>query len=71
MRVRVFLGGASVGRPPGVAQTVYPVNRVVTDRIFQIPQLARCAAYLHRTVVLYGGDTSGVIPAIFEAAQTL
>jgi hypothetical protein len=71
MRMSVFFGGTSVGGPAGVADAISAFERFGADHVFKIAQLAFCPPDLKAVTVTADGNAGGVVPAIFELAQTL
>jgi hypothetical protein len=70
MRVRIFLGRTSVGRPARVADAVVPVERVAGQHFFQTRELAGASPQLDRAVA-HDGDARRVIPPVLEPAESV
>src|SRR2546428_9620781 len=51
VRMAVLFGGAAVGWPAGVADAVSSIERFQAGNLFQMPQLAFCAANLQSVPV--------------------
>src|SRR5438874_2163653 len=71
MRMGIFLGGAAMGGPAGVANAVGAVERLEANDLFQIAQLAFGAADLEAITISAHGNAGRVIAAIFEAPQAI
>ena len=77
VRVGVFFGGAAVGGPAGVSDSVSAVHGLVAEDSLKVAELAGRAAELEEIGRAVGcdaagdGDAGGVITAIFEASQAL
>src|SRR6266568_4462803 len=71
MRVGIFLGGAAMSRPAGVADAVGAVERLKANDLFQVAQLAFGAADLQAISITADGNASRVITAILEAPQAI
>ena len=68
--VGVFLGRPAVSRPPGVAQTVVAVHRVLGDRFLEARQLSGAAAHLD-VAVAHECHARRVVAAILQPAEPL
>ena len=68
MRMRVFLGRPAVGRPAGVADAVFPVERVAGEHLFETGELAGAAPQLDLAVA-HDGHPRRVVAAILEPPQ--
>ena len=71
MRVSILLSRATVGSPAGVADAVGAVERIETDHLFQVAQLALGAAHLQAVTIAGDGDSSRVVAAVFQPAQAI
>jgi hypothetical protein len=71
MGMSVLFSGASMGGPAGVANAVTTMQRILTDGLFQVAELAFGAADLQLVSVAGDSNSSGVITAVFEPAQAL
>jgi len=71
MWMRVFLGGPAVGGPTRVADPIRPVDWIYADCLFQVAQLAGCAADGQMIIAIEDGDPSGIVTAIFKAPETV
>src|ERR1039458_613322 len=71
MRMGVFFRGTSVGGPAGVADAVSAVERLETDGLFQVAQLAFGAADLQPVPVAGNGNSSRIITAVLKPPQAL
>src|SRR5690349_19050003 len=67
----VFLGGAAVGGPAGVADAVGAIQRLQPDGLFQIAQLALSAADLQALAVARHRDARRVVAAVLQPLQTI
>src|SRR4030095_2502770 len=65
MGVRIFFGGASVGRPTRVSQSKLACNRLLRKEFFEASQLAGGPANL-KSAVLNDSDSGGVVPPVFK-----
>src|SRR5690554_4320055 len=64
-----MFSGLAVGCPAGVGYTQMPVNWRSFQGIFQLNYFADCAGAFNAVAGGKDGDASGVIAAVFEAAQ--
>ena len=71
MGMGVFLGGAAVGSPSGVPDTIATLKRLQADDFFQVAQLPFRATDLQLVPIAGDGDSSRVISAVLEPPQTL
>ncbi len=69
VRVRVLLGRSPVRRPARVADAVGAVERLQTNGLFQVTELALGAADVERVPLVHDRNPGGIIPAIFELPQ--
>src|SRR5690606_5204594 len=67
--VRVMFSGLAVGCPAGVGYAQMAVYGRSFQGIFQLDYLADCAGSFDAIAGGQDGDASGVIAAVFEAAQ--
>jgi len=70
VRVGIFVGHLPVGRPPGVSDAGGSVGWFALNQLRQARDAARALAQLHHTV-FHRRDARGVVPAIFQPAQTV
>ena len=66
--VGILLSWSTVSRPPGVADAVNAVGRIVAQRILEIHQLAGRTAK-RNPLGADEGNSGGVVAAVFHAAQ--
>jgi len=72
MGVRVFLRGASMRGPAGVANAEGSIERVLTENLFEVNELTGRAAELKSVARrAANGDARRVVSAIFESPQPL
>src|SRR2546423_11604398 len=71
MRVRVFFRGTAVRGPTGVTNAVGTIDRVVSQDLFEVAQLAFGSANLQLVILVNRGNAGGVVAAIFKLPQTL
>ncbi len=71
MRMRILFGGTSMGSPTSVADAVGAVERLKTDGLFQVAQLAFGAAQLQFVPIAGHGNSSRVVTAVLEAPEPL
>ena len=65
MRVRVLFSGASMCGPARVADAELPLHGLLRKKLFEIPQLARCAPNLKRSI-FNNSDTGRIVAAVFQ-----
>jgi hypothetical protein len=70
VRMCVGLVGPAMGRPAGVADADRPGERLAREFLFEILQLAFGAAP-RQHAVFEGGNTGGIIAAVFEALERI
>src|SRR4051812_36075162 len=70
VRVGVFLGGAAVGGPTGMADPIFAVDRVELNGLFEVAELALGAPDGELVVVAIDRQARGIISAIFEPFET-
>src|SRR5690348_15973273 len=71
VRMRVFFGRAAMCSPARVSQAINAVDRIVSDGILEIRQLAGGSTNLHMSVLTHHGDARGVVSAVFETAKAI
>src|SRR5437879_11528929 len=71
VRMRIFLGGASVGRPAGVTDPIGAVDGLEADDLFQVAQLALGAAHLQCVTIAGHSDSGRVVAPVLEALQAI
>ena len=69
--VSIGLRGASVSSPAGMADAAAALHRLRSQYIFQFGEFALGAADFNFFPAVYGGDTRGVIAAIFKPPQSV
>src|SRR5581483_1752205 len=65
----VLFGGPPMRRPARVADAIRPIERLQTNRLFQIAQLAFGAANHQGALLINHGDARRVVAAIFQLAK--
>ena len=71
MRMGILFGGAAMGGPAGVSDTVSAIERLEADDFFEIAQLAFGAPNLQALAVAGDRDSSRVVAAILQPPQAL
>jgi hypothetical protein len=69
VRMRIFLGRASMRGPTRVADAEMSRHRLFRQEFFEILQLARCAPYL-QSPAFDDSDSGGIIPTIFKRTKS-
>ena len=70
MRMGIFIGYLPMCRPSGVSNAGGTIGRFPLNQLRQARDTARALAELHHTV-FHRRDARGVVPAIFQSAQTV
>src|SRR6266581_1344602 len=71
MRMRILLGGAAMSGPARMSNAVGAVQRLETDGLFEIAQLAFSAPHLQAIAVSGYRNSGGVIPPIFQPTKAI
>ena len=71
VRMRIFLRGAAMRGPAGMANAIGAVDRLQADDFFEVAQLAFGAADLQSVAVPGNRDAGGVISAIFQPLEPI
>lgn len=70
MRMRIFVGHLSVGRPAGVTNAIASQGRLFRHQFREIRDTSGAFSRLNLFAV-YDGDAGGIVTAIFKAPQTI
>ena len=71
VRMSIFLGRSPVGGPARMSDPISSVEGFLPDSLFEISKLAFGAADLEDARVAGYGDPGGIVPAVFEAPESL
>src|SRR5579864_3778527 len=71
MRMGILFTGTAVRGPASVADPVGAIERLGTDDLFQITQLAFRATNLQAFAVAGDSDSSGIVPPIFQPPEPI
>jgi hypothetical protein len=71
MWMGVLFGWPSMGRPTRVAYAVCAVQRMESNRLFEISQFTFGTAQLEMMLFIGNGYSGRVVPAILELSQTV
>ena len=71
MRVCVFFGGTAVRGPTCVTNAVGTIDRILSQDLFEVAQLAFGPANLQLVILVNRCNAGGIVAAIFKLAQTL
>ncbi len=71
MGVRVLLGRTAMRRPPGVSESVHAVERLQTQRFFEVAEFTLGSPDVHRAAFVDDSDPGRVVAAILELLQAV
>src|SRR5260370_37478613 len=71
MGMRVFFGRAAMCGTARVADTVSSVQRFLSQRFFEVAELALRASNLQFMIFVNDGNTCRVVAAVFELSQAV